>query len=129
MIISATRCPVLFPSFSAALNVFVSPDKGVSLYIYICGSDSRIIIKCSMNCSMTVKCSVAILAFNFCSRVLFCVKHGITTVLSMDNCRLAQWAMCSMLIDVIDDVNESLQPYFRNHSNIILIIIYFVFGL
>ncbi len=61
-----------------------------------------------------VKWSVARLAFNFCSRVLF--------VLSRDNCRLAQWAWlnvwrvdalnanwCIFIIELIDDVDESLQ--------------------
>ncbi len=75
---------------------------------------------------------VAILAFTFCSRVLlvlniiiiFIVKHGRKTVLSRYNCRLVQWAWLKVrridalhanrrifISDVIDDVDESLQPY------------------
>ncbi len=50
MIISATRCPVLSRSFSAALNAVVNPDYvKASVRLYICGSDGRIIIECSMN--------------------------------------------------------------------------------
>ncbi len=58
---------MVFRPFSAALNAVVNPDKvKASVPLYICGSDGRIIIECSMKLS-----DVAILAFNFCSRVLF----------------------------------------------------------
>ncbi len=63
---------------------------------------------------------VAILAFTFGSRVLFCVKYGRKTVLSRYNCRLAQWVWLKVrcvdafhanqrifMIDVIDDVDCS----------------------
>ncbi len=62
-----------------------------------------------------------ILAFTFCRK----------TVLSRDNCRLAQWAwlkvwridalnanQCIFIIDVIDDADESLQPYIL-HLNVL----------
>ncbi len=67
MIISETNCPVLFRSFSAALNAVVNPDNvKASVRLYICGSDGRIVIERSAKLS-----DVAILAFTFCSRVLF----------------------------------------------------------
>ncbi len=50
MIIYATRCPVLFRSFNAALNAVVNPDDvKATVQLYICGSDSSIITECSMN--------------------------------------------------------------------------------
>ncbi len=74
-------------------------------YIYICGSDGRIIIECSMN---TPWSDVAILAFTFCSS-LVCVKHGRKTVLSWDNCRLAQWAW--LKVWHIDSLNANWHFY------------------
>ncbi len=57
--------------------------------------------------------------------VLFCVKHGRKTVLSRYNCMLTKWAWLKVqrvdalhanrhifIIDIIDDVDESLQPFF-----------------
>ncbi len=63
---------------------------------------------------------VAILAFTFCSRVLY-VLNMAEKLLSRDNCRLAQWAWLKVWrvdvlhahrrIFVIDDIDKSLQPY------------------
>ncbi len=62
----------------------VNPDNvKVSVRLYTCGSDGRIIIQLSMKLS-----DVAILAFIFCSRVLFVLNMAEKTVLSRDNCRL-----------------------------------------
>ncbi len=50
MIILETQCPVLFCSFSAALNAVVNPDNiTASVRLFICGSDGRIITERSMN--------------------------------------------------------------------------------
>ncbi len=68
MIIKATRCPVLFRSFTAALHTVVNPDNvKASVRLYKCGSDGRMMIECFMKWS-----DVAILAFTFCSRVGLC---------------------------------------------------------
>ncbi len=51
------------------LNAVVNPDNvNASVQLYICRSDGRIIIEGSMN---TLWSDVVILAFNFCSKVLF----------------------------------------------------------
>ncbi len=64
---------MLFCSFSAALNAVVNPDNvKASVRLYICGSDCRIIIECSMKLS-----DVAILAFAVCSSVLFVLNMAI----------------------------------------------------
>ncbi len=53
--------------FSAALNAVVNPDNvKASVRLYICGSDGCMLRECSMKLS-----DVAIVAFTFCSRVLF----------------------------------------------------------
>ncbi len=115
------RARLVFRSFSTAVN---PDDVMVSVRLYKCGSDSHIIIKCSMNA--TPWSDVAILAFTFCSRFLFCVKHGRKIVLSRDKCRFAQWPWLKVrrfdafyanqrifLISIIDYVDELLQPYTR----------------
>ncbi len=110
------------PFIQRSFECGCDPDNvKASVQLYICSSgrsyNNRMFYEPSM------KWSVAILAFTFCSRVLF-VKHGRKTVLSRDNYRLAQWAWLKVwrvdalnanryifIIDVIDDVDESLQPY------------------
>ncbi len=63
--------PFIQRSFESE-NAAVNPDNAmasVRLYKYSSESDSPIIITCSMNA--TLWSDVAILAFTFCSRVLF----------------------------------------------------------
>ncbi len=120
---------MLFRSFSAALNADVNPDNikaSVRLYSLHVVSDGRIIIEFSMNALWS---DDAILAFTFYSRVLFVLSMAEKTVLSRDDCRLTQWAWLKVwrvdtlnanlrifIIDVIDDVDELLQPYFETKN-------------
>ncbi len=68
-----------------------------------------------------MKWSVAILAFVFCSRVLFVLNMagkqswvGVTAGwawLKVRRIDALHANLCIFIIDVIDDVDESLQPY------------------
>ncbi len=47
---------MVFRSFSAALNAVVNPDNvKASVRLYMCGSDGRIIIECSMKWLLSPK--------------------------------------------------------------------------
>ncbi len=61
--------PFIQRSFESENTAVNSYNVMASVRLYKCGFDSPIIIKCSMNA--TLWSDVAILAFTFCSRVLF----------------------------------------------------------